>query len=73
MNGITQVRHVVVSRAVNVSSAAFSTIVTIATIGAVKPHFKLVGAISCQLCTLTEEYVLYVRVLTILCIVAVPR
>ena len=61
MNRVAQVRNVVVSASIrNVAVATFATIVARTATCAVEPHFKLVGAILCNLGALFKEH--FVRI-----------
>ena len=73
MNMRTEVRGIVINISVYLTDTAFTTIVSIATIGTVEPHFELVATIFGQFFTLLQEHLCYISILAIMCRVSIPR
>ena len=72
MYRITQVGHIIISISVYTNSFVASSVIAIATIGTIEPHFKLVGTILRQLCTLSKEHLANVSRRAIECGIAIP-
>ena len=74
MYGVAQVGYVVVGVCVYLAGGVRASIVAVAAVCSVKPHFKLVGSVGCQLVALAQEHVLDITVCSVAVVgrVAVP-
>ena len=72
MDRVSEVRNVIIGRTVYVYGRIASAVVSVATVGTIKPHFKLVFAILCQLRALAEENVVDIFLCTVVLAVSVP-
>ncbi len=69
---MAQIRHIIIYGCVDLTHTASSSIIAVATVGSVKPHLKLVGAILNHLFTLLDEYFRHIRRVAVMDIVSVP-
>ena len=72
MNGVAQVGNVVIRGAVHLQRGVASAIVSVAAIGAIEPHLKLIVAILSQLSTLAQEHIVDISVGSVVQVVAIP-
>jgi hypothetical protein len=74
VDGVAEVGHVVVDIGVaHVDGLVLTAVVTIATVGAVKPHFELVVAVLGGFETLAKEDLFYIAICAVEGGVAIPR
>ena len=72
MDRVSEVRNIIIGRTVYVHGRIASAVVSVATVGTVKPHFKLVFAILCQLRALAQENIVYIFLSTVVLAVSIP-
>ena len=73
VHGVAKVGHIVVDACIaHVHCATTTAVIAITAIGTVKPHFKLVVTILCQLSTLAQEHLRHITICTVVHRVSVP-
>ena len=70
---VAEIWNIVIVAGIDVDGSVQPSIVAVAAVCAVEPHFKLVIAVQRKLLTLLEKDVRYIVVLAIKCTVTVPR
>ena len=73
VNFVTQIGDIVINITVNVDSSIASAIISVPSVCAVKPHFKLVIAILGEFFALLYEHSVYVVLCAVILTVSVPR
>ena len=69
---VSEVRNIIIGRTIYVHGRIASAVVSVTTVGTVKPHFKLVFAILCQLRALAQENIVYIFLCTVVLAVSIP-
>ena len=72
MDRVSEVRNIIIGRTIYVHGRIASAVVSVATVGTIKPHFKLVFAILCQLRALAQENIVYIFLSTVVLAVSIP-
>ena len=69
---VSEVRNIIICRTIYVHGRIASAVVSVTTVGTIKPHFKLVFAILCQLRALAQENIVYIFLSTVVLAVSIP-
>ena len=72
MDGISEVRDIIIGGTVYIDSGVASAVVSVATVGTIEPHFKLVFSVLSQFCALAEEDIVHIFLGAIVYAVSIP-